>query len=342
MINKVGVLILPLLGAFCMFRTLEVGPDGSLHTHEGMSHVGPPAEGFLRWVDLSAQDDAQLEILRTRFHFHPLAIEDCSHFDQRPKVEDYDAYLFIVTQGFECEGGTIENLKVIELHTFIGHNFLVTVHSEGIEALDMIWKRAVSDPTVVRRGVDFVYYLIADHMVDGNFPILDLVTEELETLEEAVLSNPQRENLSRIFAFRQQLVGMRKVLSPQRDVLAALTNFGNGHIAERSLHYFRDVYDHLIRINESIEANRDLLSNALEAYLSSVSQRTNEIMKHLTIMSAVFLPLTFVVGFFGQNFHDLVGINDWVQSNGLMWAVVVFCIGIPVMMIRWFKMKKWI
>jgi magnesium transporter len=198
------------------------------------------------------------------------------------------------------------------------------------------------DTALLKRGMDFVYYLIADRMVDGNFPILDLLTEELEILEEEVLSNPQRENLSRIFELKHQLIGMRKVLSPQRDVLAALTKLDHPHLAERTLHYFRDVYDHLMRITESIEANRDLLGNTLEAYLSSVSQRTNEIMKYLTIMSAVFLPLAFVVGFFGQNFQNLIGVRDWMQSDAMMWGMVLLCVTIPLIMIAWFKRKNWV
>lgn len=325
-----------------MFRILELGPDGAVTVYDDAARIGPPAEGVIRWVDLSAQDEPQLEVLRLGFNFHPLAIEDCSHFDQRPKVEEYDEYLFIVTQGFVCEGGSVENLKILELHTFIGHQFLVTVHSEGIEALDSVWKRATTDASLLKRGVDFVFYLIADRMVDGNFPILDLAAEELEILEEEVLSNPRRENLTRIFELKHQLVSMRKVLSPQRDVLGALTKVEHPYIAERTLHYFRDVYDHLIRITESIEANRDLLGNALEAYLSSVSQRTNEIMKYLTIMSAVFLPLAFVVGFFGQNFQNLIGIKDWMQSDSLMWGMVIMCLTIPVIMIIWFKRKGWV
>jgi magnesium transporter len=325
-----------------MFRILEIGLDGAVSIHDDAARIGPPPEGVFRWIDLSAQDEAQLEVLRLGFNFHPLAIEDCSHFDQRPKVEEYDNYLFIVTQAFVCEGGTVGNLKVIELHTFIGHHFLVTVHSEGIEALDGVWKRATTDANLLKRGVDFVFYMIADRMVDGNFPILDLAAEELESLEEEVLSNPQRENLTRIFELKHQLVSMRKVLSPQRDVLGALTKLEHPYIAERTLHYFRDVYDHLMRITESIEANRDLLGNALEAYLSSVSQRTNEIMKYLTIMSAVFLPLAFVVGFFGQNFQNLIGITNWMQSDSLMWGMVILCVTIPVVMIIWFKRKGWV
>jgi len=135
---------------------------------------------------------------------------------------------------------------------------------------------------------------------------------------------------------------MRKVLSPQRDVLGLLAKRGDAHVSERTAVYLRDVYNHLVRINESIEASRDLLGNALEAYLSGVGQRTNEILKYLTIMSAVFLPLAFVVGFFGQNFENLPFVRDWVHSDRLMWGMVAACMGVPAAMLAWFKRKNWL
>jgi magnesium transporter len=325
-----------------MFRVLEVGPTGDIQLHEGTAQVGPPPDGHFRWVDLVGQDDAQLEILRARFDFHPLAVEDCAHFDQRPKLEEYGKYLFIVTQGFSCQGETVKELDVHELHAFIGANYLVTVHLGGIEALESVWKRAAGDPVLMRRGVDFLQYLVLDGMVDDNFPILDLVADELEAIEDAVLSSPRREDLSRIFELKHHLVQMRKVLSPQRDVLATLSKRGDERVSEKTALYFRDVYDHLVRINESIEANRDLLGNALEAYLSAVSQRTNEIMKYLTIMSAVFLPLAFVVGFFGMNFEDLPGLKGWMHSDLLMYVMLSICVIVPVGMIIWFKRKDWV
>ncbi len=325
-----------------MFRVLDVGPEGPPVLHEGSEHAGPPAANSFRWIDLLAQDDAQLEILRQRFQFHPLAIEDCAHFDQRPKVEEYSAYLFIVTQGFSCRTAQVHELEVHELHAFVGTNYLVTVHTDPIEALEVVWRRAAADAPLVRRGLDFIYYLIADNLVDDNFPILDMIADELELIEDAVLSSPKREDLARIFELKHHLVAMRKVLSPQRDVLATLSKRGDARVSERTSLYFRDVYDHLVRINESIEANRDLLGNALEAYLSAVSQRTNEIMKYLTIMSAVFLPLAFVVGFFGQNFDNFPGLKDWVHSDALMWTMIALCVGIPTFMIGWFKHKQWL
>ena len=182
----------------------------------------------------------------------------------------------------------------------------------------------------------------ADGIVDDNFPIIDHIADELEELEDAVLSSPQRADLQRIFHLKHHLVAMRKVLSPQRDVLGMLAKRGDSRVSERTALYLRDVYDHLVRINESIESNRDLLGNALDAYLSAVGQRTNEIMKALTLMSAVFLPLAFVVGFFGQNFQDMPGFHDWTTHDGLMWVMIGACIAIPITMLVWFRLKRWL
>ena len=195
---------------------------------------------------------------------------------------------------------------------------------------------------MLERGLDFAYYLIADGIVDDNFPILDQIADELEELEDSVLESPKRADLQRIFQLKHHLVAMRKVLSPQRDVLGLLAKRGDVRITDRTALYLRDVYDHLVRINESIEAHRDLLGNALEAYLSAVGQRTNEIMKYLTIMSAVFLPLAFVVGFFGQNFDNFPGMKDWVHSDALMWVMIAICVATPTSMLLWFRTKGWL
>jgi magnesium transporter len=322
-----------------MFRVMELR-DGKIELAEGSDRVAPPPPGVLRWIDLVGQDDAQLGVLGERFQFHPLTLEDCAHFDQRPKLEEHDGYMFLVTQGFHCQTEHVRELDLHELHTFLGDRYLVTVHTGNIGGLDEVWRRAAKDPKVLEKGVDFLYYLVADEMVDDNFPILDKVTDELDHLEDAVLSKPRRQDLNRIFELKHHLVTMRKVLSPQRDVLGVVSR--HGQISERTAVYLRDVHDHLVRINESIETNRDLLGNALEAYLSAVGQRTNDIMKHLTIMSAVFLPLAFIVGFFGQNFDNLPFLKDWVHSDVPMWTMVVLCVATPVVMITWFKRRGWV
>lgn len=324
-----------------MFRVLEFRA-GKVKVFKDPKHVGPPPAGAYRWIDLREQDADKLQILSERFDFHPLTIEDCAQFDQRPKVEEYDGYFFIVMHGLCCDKDDPASIAQHEVHAFLGDRYLVTVHDQEVEALENIWKRATSDPGLAGRGMDFLYYLVADAIVEANFPILDRIADELEEIESEVMERVHPDQLARIFRIKRGLVTMRKALSPQRDMLSLLAKRGGEFVSERTALYFRDVYDHLVRITESIETSRDLVGNCLDAYLSMVSQRTNEIMKSLTIMSAVFLPLAFVVGFFGQNFTDLPGLPNWVQSHSLMWFMIVLCASVPVAMIVWFRSRNWL
>src|SRR5678815_4019501 len=325
-----------------MFRVLTVPEKSKAHTSEGDKDVLPPKSGGFRWIDLEDQDAATLELLKTRFDFHPLAIEDCANFDQRPKLEEYGGYLFIVNHALECTDPKSGELDIHEVHAFLGDHYLVTVHEKNVAPLDEVWDRVTGDDGLAHRGADFVYYLLADRMVDTNFPLLDRIADELETLESEVLEHPHPDQLSTMFKLKRLLVAMRKTLSPQRDVFGLLAKRGGDQVSDKTSIYFRDVFDHLVRLNESIETGRDLLGNCFDAYLSSVSNRTNEIMKSLTIMSAVFLPLAFVVGFFGMNFEDLPGLHHWMRSDALMYAIVATCVFIPGGMLFWFHRSRWI
>jgi magnesium transporter len=321
-----------------MFRVVEARPGQPLRVEDNPTQFGPPPEDGFCWLDLSDTREASLGLLGQRFGFHPLALEDCAQADQRPKAEEYGEYTFLVSQGFHCPGEELRALRWYELHVFLARNYIVTVHDGSIPGLDVVWKRVSGDELLLRKGVDFVYYLLQDRIVDDNFPILDLISDELEAIEDQVTTNalPAKEVLPRIFGLKSQLVLMRKILSPQRDIMALLARGADDRISERAAFYFRDVYDHLARIVESIEGNRDLLGNALEAHMSAQSQRTNEIMKALTLMSAVFMPLTFITGFFGQNFEHLP-----FASDALMWTMVIACLTVPGLLMLWFKKKGW-
>jgi magnesium transporter len=319
-----------------MLRTLELPEHGPVRASQALEAVRPPPAGGFVWVDLAAPDEAMLKLLGERFGFHPLALEDCAHADQRPKAEEYGDHLFVVTQSFQCPHDNLEELRWFELHVFLGENYLVTVHDGTIPGLEQVWRRVELDRDVFQKGMDFLYYLLVDRLVDDNFPILDRIADQLELIEDAVLTHPDRNDLARIFSLKQRLVLMRKVLSPQRDVIGLLARRGDPRVSEKTARYFRDVYDHLARAVESIEANRDLLGNALDAYHSAMSQRTNEIMKALAILSAVFMPLTFITGFFGQNFEHLP-----FGSDALMWAMLVSLFLCPLGLLMWFKSRRW-
>ena len=318
-----------------MFRTLDVTPDTPPTLEEGEGRVALPPAGTLRWIDLHAQDDAALALLKERFEFHPLAIEDCKNFDQRPKLEEYGQYLFIVVHGFRAATGA-EKVEPLELHAFLGKDYMVTVHQEVLPELDLVWKRVAGDAALPRRGCDFLYYLVVDEIVDANFRLLDDISDALDEIEDEVLHRHDHSHLSRIFEMKRVLVTMRRVLSPQRDVFAILAKRGHICIADRTSLYFRDVYDHLVRIYEAIDTGRDLLGNALDAYLSMAAQRTNEIMKRLTLMSAIFLPLTFVTGFFGQNFEHLP-----FKSDIFMYSMIAACVLFPAGMLLLFYRSRW-
>jgi magnesium transporter len=319
-------------------RVLDVPADGAAVVHEGLAQATPPPEGALRWIDIEAQDAATMELLQQRFALHPLAVEDCLQFDQRPKLEEYADNLFIVFHALDCPNDQARDTIPRELHVFLGARHVITVHDVALPPLEAVWKRLAGDAALARKGADFVFYLLADAVVDSHFVHVDRISDSLEDVEEAVLNRAQRRDLELIFALKHTLVLLRKVLSPQRDVFGLLAKRGTGAlVSERTALYFRDVYDHLVRIYESIDAARDLLGSALEAYLSMVSQRTNEIMKSLTLLSAVFLPLTFLTGFFGQNFEGLP-----YKRDQIMYAMMALCVLIPAGMYAWFRSRRWL
>ena len=320
-----------------MYRVMEIDGVHSPELTSGEEAVAPPPEGEWRWIDLQRENDAELALLAERFHFHPLTIEDCANFNQRPKYENYDGYLFIVMHGFDFDPRPGEDLKALELHSFLGKNYIVTVHDEPLPTLNAVWDRLLSDPITARRGVDFIRYLIADAMVDALFPLVDQLANRVEEIEDRLLAGAAHSGtLEEILDLKREFVALRKVLSPQRSVLAQLTRREDEFVSERTAFYFRDVHDHMLRISESIETNRELLESVLAAYQWNVSQRTNEIVKRLTILSAVFLPLTFITGFFGQNFEAFP-----FESRGLFAVMLASCIAVPVGMLWLFTRGRW-
>ncbi len=322
-----------------MFRVLTIpaDPASSILEATNVLAVRRPMAGEALWIDLCAQDAASMHELQERFGFHPLAIEDCLHLDQRPKLEEYGDAIFVVTHAFTCPGGNPAELDLTEVHCFLGERFLVTVHDRPLVALETVWQRAKADARLARGGTDFLLHQVLDEMVDAHFPLIDLVGEAVDVLEEDVLSRPSPAQLQRIFDLKRSLASMRRVLGPERDVFALLSRRGGGaQISERTALYFRDVYDHLVRIHESIDAARDLLGSVKDAYLSMTANRTNEIMKRLGILSAIFMPLAFVTGFFGQNFEHLP-----FGSDPLMYTMIASCVLIPASMVAWFYRSGW-
>jgi magnesium transporter len=291
------------------------------------------------WLDLDAPSPEELAKLREIFGFHPLALEDTEHFGQRPKLDDYGDYVFLVFYGaWQHRDEDPDPLR--EVHLFVSGQYVITIHRDPLPLFDK--QREELDGRVLH-SEQFLLYRILDTLVDSFFPLLGDMDEEIDELESALLANPNERQLQRLFSLKRQLVAMRKVITPQRDLFASsvdrISELPGLELDERD--YFRDIYDHLIRISDLIDSYRDLLSGATDLYLSTVSNRQNDVMKQLTVIATIFLPLGFITGFFGQNFsflvtHLLTGeLTFWLVGVGSMAAT---CIGLLV----FFRRKGWV
>jgi magnesium transporter len=266
------------------------------------------ATGEFFWLDLYRPDVGDFEILRDGFEFHPLAVQDSEHFDQRAKIDDYEDFVFFVVYG-----ASPDRDRLVEVHCFYSARFLVTVHRDDCPAFAQL-RRRYDQPREPAAKPSRLLYGVMDGLIGSFFPILGTFDDRLDGLENGIFLDASDDHLQEIFRMKRLLVGMRKVVTPQRDAFAGLS----GRLAElpgfsrEDEHYFRDVYDHLIRISDLIDSYRDLLTSAMDVYLSTVSNRLNAVMKQLTIIATVFLPLTFITGFFGQNFAWLTShVEDW-------------------------------
>ncbi len=286
------------------------------------------------WLDVSAPTEDDLAWLERAYDLHPLAIEDCRHFEQRAKVEAYAGYLFISVDAVTRRDGA---LHVYEMETFLGTDYLITVHRKPIPALDAMRTRCAADHRTGAYRADWLFYQIVDQLVDALFPLLDQIEDEIDALEDEVLGAATRETVERLFRLKRQLIELRKVVGPLRDAMDALADTRYEIIEARTALYFRDVYDHLVRIYDLIETSRDLLSGALDAYLSTISNRLNDIMKRLTLFTTVFMPISFLVGFGGMNFTHLP------FDNAIAFASVLLLIALfPAAMLIYYRRSGWI
>ena len=291
------------------------------------------------WLDLTAPSHDDLHRLGELFHFHPLALEDSEEFGQRPKLDNYGDYVFLVFYGALPEPGP-EGKLLHEVHFFISGGYVVTIHRGALPAFEE--QRERLDGRTLH-SEQFLIYRVLDVLTDSFFPVLSDLDDQIDELESAVLENPTDAELERLFALKRQLLAMRKVVTPQRDLFARsidqIAELPGLQLDERD--YFRDVYDHLIRISDLIDSYRDLLSGATDLYLSTVSNRQNDVMKQLTVIATIFLPLSFITGFFGQNFAYMVVhlINQewtfWIVGVGSM---VATCVALLI----YFRRKRWI
>jgi magnesium transporter len=286
------------------------------------------------WVRCLTPTEGDLQWLRETFGFHPLTIEDCRHRNQRPKFEPYDGYVFIVLFTLFWERGALETT---EIHCFLTPHCFITVEDRDSPPMATVWQRMHEAPDLMQRGADFVCYAVGDAVVDTFFDLLETLEDNIDEIEDHIFA-PQPESVQPlIFRLRNHLISVRRAISPMRDVFNALVNRNIPLIHEPHQLYFRDLYDHTVRVYELLEVQRERLSNALEVHLSHISNTLNQVMKRLTAIATIFMPLTFLTGFFGMNFTQL-SIDSWpifVATMGGM-AVVAGAMWLYMWRARWF------
>jgi magnesium transporter len=292
-------------------------------------------KGELLWLDLYRPDADELGMLATVFGIHHLAIDDAAQFGQRPKLLDYDDFTQLIAYGVQ-EGSD----DLVEVHFFYSERYLVTVRHGDCAAFAEVRKRLAHRGRPISRLL--LMHHILDELTDGFFPVLSSFDDRVDKLQDAIFAKPTDGQLSELFNMKRWLIGVRKVITPQRDLVASLV----GGVAElpgmtREIErYYRDLYDHLIRISDLVDSYRDLLTGSMDAYLSTVSNRLNAIMKQLTLIATIFLPLSFLTGFFGQNFGWMV------QRIGSLGAFLVIGLGTELVvvgsMLVVFRRRGWL
>lgn len=298
------------------------------------------------WVDMQSPTDDEIALLDDVFGFHPLAIEDTTLYTQRPKIESYNhvgdalrqGYFYMVIHGPDMQS-LRQRLRTKEIDLFVSERYLVSVHDEQMEAVDEVKQRANADPRLVLEpGIDMLLHNLLDHLVDKYRPILDSIESSLDDLEEEALTNPSPGLLNRISIRKRELLNFRRIVGPQRELLAHLTRGDVPFIRETTRIYLRDVLDHLIRTVEMLELYRDLVLGARDIYLSSVSNRLNQIMKTLTIISVIALPLTVITSFFGMNFQWIPGLHSQIA----FWTITALMGVIVAGLLYFFSRKHWL
>lgn len=277
------------------------------------------------WLDLDddAVDGTVAELLSVHFTFHPLAVQAAERFGQRPRIDDYSDFVYLVARGADPE-----RKGKAEVHCFWTDRYVVTVHRGDCPALTHVHERLERHPvSQVASPQIVIVYLVIGALVDSFFPYLSDFDDRIDTLEDDILKAPTEAQLGELFDMKRALMEMRKVIAPQRDMMASI-NAGVTDVpgmTDEATRYFRDLYDHLIRLADLVDSYRDLLSSVMDTHLSTVSNRLNVVMKQLAIIATIFLPLSFLTGFFGQNFAYLVRV--WLSPT---WSFYVLGIGLEL------------
>ncbi len=294
----------------------------------------------ISWINIDGLHDIDvIEKLGNYFGIHPLVQEDILNVQQRPKMEEYDDYLYIVFKMFTYKEERSEVYSE-QISLILNNNYIITFQERTGDVFDPIRERLRAAKGKIRKsGTDYLAYTLIDAVVDSYFFVLEKFGEEIEILEDELILSPKPESSQLIHRLRRELIMLRKSVWPMRELLSGLYRGDSSLIKKSSQIYLRDVYDHTIQVIDTIESYRDMVSGMLDTYLSSISNRMNEVMKVLTIIATIFIPLTFIAGVYGMNFHHMPELEwTWIYPAGF-WIAILIIAGI---MLLYFRRKKWL
>ena len=295
------------------------------------------------WVNFENElAETCLPILQS-FGFHPLAIDDALQEVHVPKLDDWGGYLYIVLNYLDIKpNGNYWETKTEELDIFLGPNYIVTLQDSPIPAIGDTWASCDRDLRTVQEGADHLLYRIADHLVSGYMPTVEKIDAAIDQIEDEVFDRPAPRTLEKLFALKRLLQAMRRILLPQREVMNKLARDDYKVIDPRDRIFFRDIYDHLVRLHDLNESLRDLVGGALDTYLSVINNRMNDVMKTLTIITTLFMPITFITGFFGMNFFEPVaGLLGWTSLQAFLVTLGILLV-FPISMFFWMRHRRWV
>ena len=316
---------------------------GETHIQENLSVEDLP--GLLKdpkaviWVDMESPTQADEQVLLDVFDFHPLTVEDCRENRHYPKIEEFDGYIYFIVHGVRADISP-DRFNTIELDGFLGPNYVITYHHDSFRSINNVKQLLRTTPIACQRGTAFLLHQILDQVVDYYSPVLDDFDARIDELEADIFSlkRPNNEILAEIMDLKRSVLRLRRISVKQMDILHRMSRGEFALIPEEMRPFYRDVYDHLVRVVDLSESYRDLISGSLEAYLSVVSNRLNEIMKVLTIFSAIMLPLTFIAGIYGMNFDHMPELHSKYGYVAVLGLMMIIAVG----MLLFFRRRGWI
>jgi magnesium transporter len=323
-------------------RSVHVNGDGALQRdlHPNQLVQALRAGSGVLWVDVDSTQRSQHAVLEKVFQFHPLAIEDTLNPESRVKLEEYDGYLFTIIRGVRFDESTDDpyDYRTLNLCFFLGPNYLVTVHDEPSFVCAEIWDRLMRSPDLLQRGAARLQHTIMDESIDAYFPVLEQVDEFIEGLEAELFERERASELRSIFSVKRLVLSLRRHLGPQREIFQALSNRPQRLVPLEVQLYYRDIYDHVLRINDAFETQRDLLSSTLETYLSKVSNQLGQVTKGLALVATLSIPFVVVSGMWGMNFEHV----PLSGTAGGFWILLVSQLVLGVVLVALLRYFRWL